>query len=200
MNQTRTKQIFLNNTQLSAITIGQRIPKDYFITTGVGESDITVHAGSYHLALKDAGIENCNIMVYSSILPGVATEVEHPRQFVHGAVMETIMATATSQKGDKATAGIIFGWLYNKETNERFGGLVCEYNGNISEEEASASLNLSLQELYNNGYSEKYELRDLQLITRSFVVEKKFGTAIVAICFKNHIIPIEQQGFLQINQ
>jgi hypothetical protein len=33
-----------------------RIPKDYFETSGKGESDIAVHAGSYHLALKEAGI------------------------------------------------------------------------------------------------------------------------------------------------
>ena len=55
-----------------AYLIGCRIPKDFFITKGVGESDITVHAGSYHLALRQAGIEMCNIMTYSSILPGVA--------------------------------------------------------------------------------------------------------------------------------
>ena len=39
---------------LNGILVGNRIPKDYFVTSGIGESDITVHAGSYHLALKSA--------------------------------------------------------------------------------------------------------------------------------------------------
>ncbi|MBN2212904.1 MAG: arginine decarboxylase, partial [Bacteroidales bacterium] len=44
------------------MVVGNRIPKDYFITKGTGESDIAIHAGSYHLALKAAGIEMANIM------------------------------------------------------------------------------------------------------------------------------------------
>jgi len=193
MTQIQTQKQILN-TEPSTIQIGQRIPKDYFITTGAGESNITVHAGSYHLALKDAGIHECNIMTYSSILPGIATEVPHPRKFTHGAVMETILANSTAKKGERATAGIIFGWLYDKETNKKYGGLVCEYNGDKTEEYASIELNESLQELYENGYSEKYELRDIKLITKTFIPEKKFGSAIVAICFKNHIIPIEHEA------
>ena len=57
--------------------VGNRIPKDFFVTTGTGESDLTIHAGSYHLALKNAGIEMCNIMTYSSILPNIATLVKN---------------------------------------------------------------------------------------------------------------------------
>ena len=53
----------LSSTQeLQGIVVGNRIPKDYFVTKGHGESDITVHAGSYHLALKQANIETFNIM------------------------------------------------------------------------------------------------------------------------------------------
>ena len=66
---------------MPSILTGQRIPKDYFVTKGKGESDITVHAGSYHLALREAGIEMCNIMTYSSILPSIATEIERPEKF-----------------------------------------------------------------------------------------------------------------------
>ena len=57
-----------------SLLIGNRIPQTFFTTSGVGESDITVHAGSYHLALKEAGIERCNIITYSSILPGIIDE------------------------------------------------------------------------------------------------------------------------------
>jgi arginine decarboxylase len=169
-----------------------RIPKDYFKTTGAGESDIQIHAGSFHLALKEAGIEHLNVMTYSSIMPGIAREIKKPKNMTHGAVMETILATANCEKGKRATAGIIYGWLFNKRTGERYGGLVCEYNGDLTEKEAGKSLRASLEELYVNGFSEEYELReeDISLTTKSIVPKKRFGTALVAICFVNHEVPV----------
>lgn len=174
------------------LLVGNRIPKDYFITNGIGQSDITVHAGSYHLALKDAGIEQYNIMTYSSILPSIATEVEKPAFLTHGSVMETIMACANSRKGTRATAGIIYGWLTSKETKQRYGGLVCEYNGNHSEKYVEKQLNDSLKELYYNGFSDDYDLGEKRCILESFVPEKKYGTAIVALCFTNYVFPVIQ--------
>jgi len=171
------------------VLIGNRIPKDFFITKGRGQSNITVHAGSYHLALKDAGIEMCNIMQYSSILPGIATEIERP-QLLHGSVMETIMATSSCKKGEHCTAGIIFGWLYNKQTGEKYGGLVCEYNGPLSLQVAESQLKESLMELYTNGFSEEYDLRDIHLISDSMVPDKEYGTVLVALCFVNYQVPL----------
>lgn len=172
------------------VVIGNRIPKDYFVTKGKGESDITIHAGSYHLALKKAGIEMCNMVSYSSILPGIAREVKKPKILVHGSVMENITAVANAEKGERATAGIIFAWLHDRKTEKRFGGLVCEYNGHEKVEKVEASLKASLNELYINGFKEKYELKNQRLITESFVPKKKYGTALVAICFLNYFCPI----------
>jgi arginine decarboxylase len=183
---------FLQNQSISKerlILVGNRIPKDFFLTAGIGQSDITIHAGSYHLALKDAGIERCNIVTYSSILPAIATEIERPENLIHGSVMETIMTCSNANKGQTATVGLIFGWLYDRITGEKYGGLVCEYNGHDSEEFAIKSLELSLNELYTNGFEEKYEIRDVRINARSFVPDKKFGTAIVALCFTNYIYP-----------
>lgn len=175
---------------ISNVVIGTRIPKDFFITKGRGESDITVHAGSYHLALRQAGIEMCNIMTYSSILPAIATEIPRPERLVHGSVMECIMAVADKEKGQRATAGIIFGWLYNKRTGKKHGGLVCEYNGSKLEEEARDELRLSLNELYTNGYSDDFDLKDIELISDSFVPSKKYGSCLIGICFTNYLCPI----------
>ena len=165
------------------VIIGNRIPKDFFMTTGHGESDITIHAGSYHLALKAAGIEMCNIMTYSSIMPSIATEIERPQ-------MESIMAVSHSTKGKQASAGIIYGWLHDKITGKKYGGLVCEHNGNYSKKEIEKLLRLSLNELYTNGFDDKYDLKDTRLTIESFTPSKKHGTALVAICFKNYVIPI----------
>jgi arginine decarboxylase len=175
--------------QEKLLLVGNRIPRDFFITSGCGESNITIHAGSYHLALKDAGIERCNIVTYSSILPAIATEIEKPKELVHGSVMETIMACSHSRKGQLATAGIILGWLYDRTSGKKYGGLVCEYNGNDSEEEAKVNLEASFNELYVNGFIDDYEIKDIKIITKSFIPSKKFGTSIVALCFTNYIYP-----------
>jgi len=174
------------------LLVGCKIPKDYFITKGKGQSNIAIHAGSYHFALKDAGIEVCNIMTYSSVLPAVATEIEKPLKLVHGSVMETIMAAAHAEKGKNATAGVIYGWLYNKETQEKYGGLVCEYHGQLSEKEAKSQLSESLEELYINGFSEEYDLKEIKIITEHIVPEKNFGTALVALCFTNYLYPVNR--------
>lgn len=176
----------------TGIIIGNRIPRSYFITTGAGESDITIHAGSYHLALRDAGIEMANIMTYSSILPGIATEVAKPQrhQIIHGSVMESIMAVSHVGKGEEANAGIIFGWLYNKKTGEKYGGLVCEHNGSYGEERLLKNLDDSLEELYINGFEEDFDLKDTYTITKSFTPQKKHGTALVSLCFTDYLYPI----------
>lgn len=69
INQVSVSDLFQVEKDLNGILVGNRIPRDYFVTKGTGQSDITIHAGSYHLALKKANIEMCNIMTYSSILP-----------------------------------------------------------------------------------------------------------------------------------
>src|SRR4030065_2117876 len=122
------------------ILLGNRIPKDFFVTEGTGQSDITVHAGSYHLALRDAGIEMCNIMTYSSILPAVANETAKPPRLTHRTVLETIMATANANAGTRATAGITWGWLFDRSTGERHGGLVWGDNGSPAAGEGAPPL------------------------------------------------------------
>ncbi len=173
-----------------SLPFGNRIPKDFFITKGAGESDIAIHAGSYHLALKKAGIEMCNIMTYSSILPEIANEIKKPAKLVYGSVMETIMAVSNCTRGKRTTAAIILGWLYDKRTKKKHGGLVCEYNGPESKEKALAELKKSLHELYTNGYSEAYDLKGIKVIVESFIPKKAFGTAIVALCFTSYVLPV----------
>lgn len=172
------------------LVIGNRVPKDYFVTKGTGQSDIAIHAGSYHLALKQAGIEMANIITYSSILPKIAKIVDRPAHIEHGAVMETIMSVCDTEKGQRATAGIIYGWLYDKVTGEKYGGLVCEHQGNQSKEMLQMSLSDSLEELYVNGFDDRFELRDITTLLESFVPEKKYGTALVALCFTSYHYPV----------
>ena len=168
--------------------IGNKIPKDFFITSGCGESDFSHHAGSFHLALKDASIEKANIIVYSSILPAIATKINQPKNVTQGEVMSTIMAKIDGLKGERLTAGIITAWLYDRITDEKTGGLVCEYTGKCTKDELKMYLRNSLQEIYQNGFSDR-DMREENIYYCSFRPKKKFGTALVAICFVNHILP-----------
>lgn len=164
-----------------------KIPKKFFVTSGKGESDVGIHTGSFHLALKDAGIDGCNIVPYSSMLPAICEEVSRPEKLVHGSVLEVVMARADSTRGKRATAGLIFGWLY--EEDKRKGGIVCEYSGNLDPTKASARLQQSLQEVYSSSFPQ-YKLKNVRCMVESFVPRKKFGTALVAICFVEHLIPL----------
>ncbi len=174
--------------------VGNRIPKDYFITSGTGESDIAIHSGSYHIALKKAGIERANITTYSSMLPAIANHINKPDNLVIGSVMETIMAVANGRKGEKLSAGIIYGWLSEPNKSEIHCGLVCEHNGNYSENELEEILESSINELYSNGFEEKFELKDKKIIIESFVPIKQYGTALVALCFTNYVYPVIKQN------
>lgn len=175
--------------EVQGILIGNRIPKDYFITKGTGESNIAVHAGSYHMALQAAGIEMVNILTYSSILPRIANRLDKPDHIEHGCVMETIMAVSNGNKGERLSAGIIYGWLYDRESGNKYGGLVCEHSGHQTIEELKHKLESSINELYYSGFETRYSFNNIEIITESFVPEKEYGTAIVALCFTNYIIP-----------
>jgi arginine decarboxylase len=172
--------------------IKNRVPHHFFRTRGSGESDITVHAGSYHLALRDAGIEMANIMMYSSILPASAEEIEqkdwHP---VHGEVMESIVCDATCELGSTATAGIITGILVATDGTV-IGGLVCEQSGS-DPEHVEELLRAALNELHQNGY-EQYALKDVQLDMQTVTPEKRYGTALVAVCFTSYDITTLEQS------
>jgi len=169
---------------------GNRIPSAYFETSGTGESDIAIHAGSYHLALKSAKIEMCNIMTYSSILPGIARLTERPEIITHGAVMESIMSVCNAEKGERATAGIIYSWMFDRNTGSRYGGLVCEHEGNYDMKELERRLKASLEELYYNGYSDRFELGESRILSESFIPRKAYGTALTALCFTSYYHPV----------
>jgi hypothetical protein len=60
--------------------LGNRIPYEYFITKGKGESNagsegLPYETGSYDAALNNAGIENCNVIEYTSVIPTEAKQI-----------------------------------------------------------------------------------------------------------------------------
>jgi len=171
--------------------VGNRIPREYFVTSGKGESDITVHAGSFDRALREANIHNYNIIKYSSIMPRTAVRVDMPKKRVHGSVMECIMAEKYGNKGEDLAAGIIIGWVFEKESGENIGGLVAEYSGNANKEKAEEKLNKMIEEMFECRYDkEVFELGEREIFIETLVPQKNYGSVLVAICFTSHEIPV----------
>ena len=169
-----------------------RIPQNFIIVKGSGESDLARHPGSYHFALKDANdIHKYNIINYSSVLHKSCNqlsidEVDMPE---HGSELMCIMANAEGVQGDTINAGIIYAWLYSDEDfSHKVGGFVCEMTNNGTSEQ----LEERLYAVINDGFKNTFEHEGLfmgepNVIIESLRVEKRFGNALVSMCFLNFI-------------
>ena len=172
--------------------IGCRIPKEYFWAIGWGESDVGIETGSYDAALHMAGIENYNVMLYTSVLPPEALELPHLPDIHHGSVLEGIMAVQhTDKPGTRITAGLLLAKVYRNAGGSYLGGFACEYAGNGSVEEAEANLRDAMQQLFARRYKTKlYKLEMEKLVVRTYTPEKSFGTILVGIGFATYLVPI----------
>lgn len=188
------------------ITLGNRIPKDYFVTTGKGDTDIGPgddpwETGSYDLALMDAKIENFNVMVYTSVLPPESREIDieqAKKSFHHGAVVETIMAVVNGVKGNTLCTGVGRIWVRRKSDGKLIGGFAAEYEKvhkkqvtvAAAEKAAKKMLHVSLMGEVNRRYdSKKYDFFGETHKITTFTVKKKYGTCLTALCWVNYIYP-----------
>jgi arginine decarboxylase len=172
--------------------IGCRIPKEYFWVIGRGESDVGIETGSYDAALHMAGIENYNVMLYTSVLPPEAVELSHLPDIHHGSVLEGIIAIQhTDKPGTRITAGVLLAKVFRISDGGYLGGFACEYAGNGSVEEAEANLQQAMQQLFARRYKTKsYKLEFGKSVIRTFNPEKRFGTILVGIGFSSYLVPI----------
>ena len=183
---------------IKGLTLGNRIPKDYFVTTGYGETDKGSginpwKTGAYDLALTAAQIENFNIVAYTSVLPPEAKEwpihkVKH--LFHHGAVLETIMASINGYQYDHLCAGVGRIQVRRKSDGFHIGGFAAEYEGHAPKGKAKESLHNSLMGIVERRYNlDDYEWFDERFDIVHFDVQKKFGTALAVIGFVTYVYP-----------
>ena len=98
---------------------------------GWGESDVGIETGSYDAALHMAGIENYNVLLYTSALPPEAVELSHLPDIHHGSVLEGIIAVQhTDKAGTRITAGLLLAKVYRNSGGSYLGGFACEHAGN----------------------------------------------------------------------
>jgi arginine decarboxylase len=172
--------------------IGCRIPKDYFWVIGWGESDVGIETGSYDAALHMAGIENYNVMLYTSVLPPEAAELHHLPAIHHGSVLEGIIAIQhTDKPRTRIAAGLLLAKVFHVSDGSYLGGFACEYAGYGSVEEGHANLQKAMQQLFARRYkSSFYRLEFGKSVVRTFTPEKSFGTILVGIGFSSYLVPI----------
>jgi arginine decarboxylase len=139
------------------LEIGRRIPKDYFCVIGWGESDVGIEIGSNDAALTMAGIENFNVMLYTSVLSPEAIELPHLPDIHHGSVLEGIIAVQhTDRPATRITAGLLLTRVLRKSDESYSGGFAREYAGNGSIEEAEANLQAAMQQLFARLYQTRF--------------------------------------------
>jgi arginine decarboxylase len=187
---------------------GCRIPTQYFITSGSGETDygsplIPFEGGSYDKALLEAGICNVNIITYTSMIPKNCKKLDRKNgiaKLQFGCVLECIMSVINGTKGQQIFAGLLITKIHDQTLSE-IGSFVIEYGDyHNSKAKALSILFHQLQNMIENRGFGKIPLNHLKLkkmcktdlgfiiypeefITKTMKVEKNFGTVITAIGF-----------------
>ena len=202
------------------LIFGCRIPYTYFTTAGGGESDIgggddeaAFETGSYDAALKDCGIQDFNIIKYTSVVPAQSFEVsitDVKDSFVTGSVLESIMAQKNGFKGETITAAVLLTAVYKKVDGKHVytGSYAVEYSGHASPTRARRILCENATYLcHRRGLGSLIKGRVLpfdkkvtttqgtilhanKFIVKSMKVKKEFGTVLASLCFISYINPI----------
>jgi arginine decarboxylase len=139
-----------------------------------------------------AGIENYNVLLYTSVLPPETIELPHLPDIHHGSVLEGIIAVQhTAKPGTPITAGLLLAKVYRTANGSYLGGFACEYAGNGSVKEAEANLREAMQQLFERRYKTKfYKLEFTKSVVRTYTPEKSFGTILVGIGFASYLVPV----------
>ncbi|MEM2875853.1 MAG: pyruvoyl-dependent arginine decarboxylase [Candidatus Bathyarchaeia archaeon] len=142
------------------------IPKAFFVTSGKAVSPIS-QLNAFDLALKNAGISQCNIVPVSSILPRNCVEVER-RDIPIGSITYAVLSRMDGEEGTVIGTGIAWAW----EKNRRYG-LVAESHG-YTEQKA-------LEEIL------EWKIREMAKIREIEIGEIKYR-------FESTVVPMDHYG------
>ena len=200
------------------LILGNRVPYEYFITSGSGQSNIgskglPYETGSYDEALTKAGIENANIIEYTSVIPTGAKQIskeEGLKRIQWGEVLECIKAQTNDDKGKFISCAVMTTDVY--DANDNFlGGFACEYSGSETKEQAEKSLEGSIDgiierrnfgksnggaKMYQDNVTDKgYKYHPGKLfVYEGLDVKDDHGTVLTAICFVSYRYPDLTEG------
>ncbi|MDH5451297.1 MAG: pyruvoyl-dependent arginine decarboxylase [Candidatus Bathyarchaeota archaeon] len=116
------------------------IPKEFFVTSGKATSPIS-ELNAFDLALKNAGIAQCNLVSVSSVLPPRCREIKF-RQMPIGSITHAVVARMNTQ--GEATIGAGIAWTWEKVGNY---GIVAETNGYMNRRVLKKTLEWKIKEM-----------------------------------------------------
>ena len=184
------------------MTYGVRFPTLAFITGGTGQANEGIppqpfETFCYDSALREAKIENFNVVPYTSVLPkevfgNIVPVNKVEKQFKHGAVLEVIMAGHGASRDEHKAIATGLGVCWGKDKNgELIGGWAAEYveyfdtfiDDEIAKGHAEMWLNKSLKhELEIRGVEKHSEFQ----MWHNFVnIKQQFGYSLTAMGFLN---------------
>lgn len=100
------------------------MPSRFCVTSGSAVSKLS-HLNAFDGALQKAGIENCNLVNVTSIIPSDARQVDLPKM-IPGTVVFAVYTTMEGKGGEVGT-GIAWAWGTTKEGGRL--GIVAEAKG-----------------------------------------------------------------------
>lgn len=193
--------------------LGNRIPYEYFLTKGKGESDagskfLPYETSSYDAALTDAGIQNCNIIEYTSVMPTECKQItkeEGLKRLQWGEVLECIKAQANGERGTNLSVAVMVTTIHDPK-GKYLGGFACEYSGSETREQIEKSLEKSIDgmierrgygivkngiKMYRDNITDLgYKIHPGKIFEYdSLNVKKKHGSVLTAICFVSYKFP-----------
>jgi len=149
------------------------LPKAFFVTGGKAIGKVS-KLNAFDLALKNAGIANCNLVKVSSIIPPNCKEVA-PREIPIGSITYAVISKAEG-RGGRISAGIAWGFAKDKNF-----GIVAEVNGGLDSPTTRRMLDERIREMANiRGIS----LRDVKYRIETLDVPMDhYGCVIVALIY-----------------
>ena len=177
--------------------MNQYIPRKIFFTKGVGTHKEQLH--SFELALRDAGIEKCNLVQVSSIMPPgcrVISRVEGLKKLQPGAITFCVMSRCCSDEPRRLISASVGCAI---PVDKKAHGYISEHHafgyterqtGDYAEDLAAAMLASTLGIDFNvdESWDEKKELFKIsgkivgtRNITQSCVLKTKDFTTVLAV-------------------
>ena len=155
----------------------EMIPKEYFVTSGRAVSPVS-KLNAFDLALRNAKIDQCNIVPVSSVLPPGCRETTI-KEIPPGAITFAVMARMDGDPGERIGAGIGWGWA-EKPDGLRYG-FVAEAHGYKDFKSLEREIFESLKEMAR--------IRGMKLINYDVKMESlsipkdMYGCAVAALVF-----------------
>ncbi len=116
------------------------IPREFFITSGKASSPVS-ELNAFDMALKEAGIAQCNLVCVSSILPKGCKEIKRT-MIPTGSITFAVLARMDGDEGTTIGAGIAWAWAKDLSY-----GIVAETHGHMDRKAMLEILEWKMREM-----------------------------------------------------